>query len=165
MKKLPRLIKTIIVSLVCILSCYAVVWGFSMLEVAYKVKIEHPIVKEVALCAVEDYLETKGYSDVIKITCGMDKMESCLIEVTFTDDPLCYTYRYNYDEQGIEILWITDRTIYSGVPKHLPEYDKVGSKNILHHYGIEDYIHDSSFSKGESYIKTKLFENVAVRAM
>lgn len=32
-------------------------------------------------------------------------------------------------------------------------------------YGIKDYMQDNSFSKWESYIKTKLFENVAARVM
>ncbi len=162
MEKVFKIILIILVGLPC---CYVVILGFAAADVTYKTKVEYPVVKEVARCAIDEYFESEGYHDVAQLTCGVDKMENCLLEVTFEEDPLCYTYRYNCKEKGIEICWITDRTIYPGAPKHLPEYDEAEDRGILYYYGIEDYLADNSFSKWESYIKTKAFENVAERAV
>ena len=54
------------------------------------------------------------------LCCGVDKMEECLVTVLFFDDPLVYTYCYNLEKQGIELLWISDITNCTGVPKHSP---------------------------------------------
>ncbi len=160
---LPRLARFGIVAFIGLFCFYVVLWIFSIMEVAYKTNIEYPVVENVAESAVTAYLDGEGYQDIKQITCGVDKMEECLVTVLFFDDPLVYTYCYNLEKQGIELLWISDITNCTGVPKHFPKYDEMEEGYILYYYGIDDYLLDNESTKWDAYVNTKIFNRAVAR--
>ena len=164
MKIIVKLAKVGIAAFVVAYGFYIALWIFSLAELAYKTNIEFPVIENVAECAVIAYLEREGYQqDVKQISCGVDKMEDCLVEVFFLDDPLVYTYRYNLEQQGIELLWVSNCTSDTGAPKHFPEYDETKGPYVLYYYGIDDYLLDHEFSKCEAYKNEKIFHSVLER--
>ena len=160
--RLPILLPVVVI--VCIVGYYAVLFGAGMAELTYKTNVEFPLVKDVAKCAVTSYLEAEGCrEDVTQMACGVDKMERYWVEVTFQDDPLTYQYEYDPAGQSVCLTAIHGQSEGAGTPQHSPAYDTIEPGSSLYVYSIEEYLQAHEFSKVEQFVKSKLFERVAVR--